>query len=470
MVVTNVDLLVRADYLYPMDGALSIVPHGEVAVQDGRITYAGPRRPEGTWQAPRTIEGSGKALLPGFVNCHTHTASLVFRSQTDDFSGGVALYTVAFRMEKLIGPDEWYDLALLGCADMIKNGVTTINDIWYSPDMLARAVEAGGLRAVIANKVFDVALENLRHGDYTRDPRAGEARLREGIQFVEAWHGKAGGRILGRLATHATDTCAPELHREARAEARRLGVGMHIHAAQSKREVEHIAAAHGGKGPLEYLASLEFLAPDVTLAHLNFATDGDLRAVKEAGARYAHCPTIYPRRGRYPRLTRILDEGIPTGFATDWMQNDPWEGMRNAINVSRTRANDPDLLPTGQVLWLSTMGGARALGLEDQVGSLEAGKRADMILVDLDQPHLQPFYGSCPALVFYARGSDVHTSIIDGRVVMENRRLTGIDERDALDRVRRRLPDWKKQLIELGSPTLAGEGAKRAGGPGVCGW
>ena len=122
-----VDLLVRADYLYPMSDGAPVIAGGEVAIRAGRIVHAGPARPAGNWNAGTVIDGAGKAVLPGFVNCHSHAASLVFRSQSDDGAGGAALYTVAFRMEKEIGADEWADLARLGCADMLRAGITTIN-------------------------------------------------------------------------------------------------------------------------------------------------------------------------------------------------------------------------------------------------------------------------------------------------------------------------------------------------------
>ena len=400
----EIDLLVQADFLYPMSEGLPIVSDGEVAIVADRIVYAGPAHPTGHWQAARTVARSGSAVLPGFVNCHSHTASVVFRSQTDDYTGGVGLAGIAFRMEKDISEDEWRLLGRIGCADMLRAGVTTINDIWYSPWSLAETVEACGLRANIANKVFDVHLEELYHGDYTRHPAQGESRLRDGVDFVERWHGAANGRITGRIGTHATDTCSAALHREARAEADRLGVGMHIHAAQSAAEVRQIQAEQGC-GPLEYLRDIGLMTPDVVLAHLSFATDADVAAVRETGAHYAHCPTIYPRRGRYPRLDAIRAAGITTGFGTDWMQNDPFEGMRNAMNVMRVRHADADLLPSSEALWLHTMGAATVLGMESEIGSLEAGKKADLIMVDLNRPHLQPYYGGYPALVFYARAS-----------------------------------------------------------------
>ena len=453
----SVDLLVGAEFLYPVTAGMPIIADGQVAVRGDRIVYAGARKPDGTWQAKRRVGGAGKAVLPGFVNCHCHTASIIFRSQTDDHAAKAALLEVAFRMEKDVSDEEWALLGEVGCADMLRAGVTTINDIWYSPRRLAETVERCGLRAQIAHKVFDVRLEDLHRGDYTHHQEIGAARLGDGVAFAEDWHGRAGGRITARIGTHATDTCAPGLIREARAEASRLGIGMHIHAAQSAAEVDEISAKHGC-GPLEYLLDLGMLAPDVVLAHLVFASDGDLDAVAESGAHYAHCPTIYPRRGRYPRLEAIMERGIPTGFATDWMLNDPFEGMRNAINAMRLRLGGADAMTCEQALWTHTMGAASVMGLEGEIGSLEAGKKADLIVVDLDRPHLQPFYGGYPALVFYARASDVTTSVVDGRIVLDEGRPVHLDEADALRRLGSRVPAWRGRLAALGSRAVFGPG------------
>ena len=453
----EIDLLVRAEFLYPVTDGMPVIAGGEVAIVGDRIVHAGAQLPDGSWRAQRTIGGSGTAVLPGFVNCHCHTASTVFRSQTDDHAAKAALLEVAFRMEKDVSEDEWALLGEVGCAEMLRAGITTLNDIWYSPWHLANTVERCGLRAQIANKVFDVRLEALHRGDYSRHSDIGERRLRDGVAFVERWNGAAGGRISGRIGTHATDTCSAGLLREARAEANRLGVGMHIHAAQSLAETEHIRAAHGC-GPVEYLRDVGMLAPDVVLAHLSFATDADLDATRESGARYAHCPTIYPRRGRYPRLEAIEARGIPTGFATDWMLNDPFEGMRNAINAMRLRLGTPDALSSERALWLHTMGAAQVLGMDDEIGSLEPGKKADLIMIDLDRPHLQPYYGGHSALVFYARASDVVTSIVDGQVVLEDGRPTRLDEERALRELAARTAGWRARLSALGSRAVFGPG------------
>ena len=446
----DVDLLVRADYLYPMSDGLPIVTDGEVAIAAGRIVYAGKRQSDGHWQARRVIAGRHRAVLPGIVNCHTHTADILFRGQTDDASGGQGLYNVAFQIEKDITPDEWHALAQLGCLDMLRAGVTTVNDMMYSPDSLARAVEESGLRAVIADTIYDVRMEALKDNDYTHYPEFGTNGLRANVAFVERWHGKAGGRITARIAPHATDTCSAELLRDARAEAHRLGVGMHIHGAQSKREATYIQEAHGC-GTMEFLRDLGVLGSDVAVAHLSFATDADFDAVREMNAAYLHCPTVYARRGRYPRLEAALSRSIRTGFATDWMLNDPFEGMRYAMNAMRLRLGDPDVLPSVEALRFFTIGGAEALGMETEIGSLEAGKRADLIMVDLDRSHMLPFYGSYPSLLWYLKSSDVVTSVIDGRVVLDDGTPVFSPAPAILDDIRLRSRAWRDKLATLGS-------------------
>ncbi len=446
----EIDLLVRAGFLYPMTGELPVLRDAEVAVDDGRIVHAGERLPAGSWRARREIGGPTVAVLPGFVNAHTHAASLVFRGRTDDVAGGSALYDVAFRMEKTIGREEWRDLAWAGAAEMIRSGFTTVNDLWYAPDLLAEACAASGLRAQIANKVFDVALDRLALDDYTHQPAIGEQRLREGVDFAERWHGRDGGRIQARLGPHASDTCSPALHRQLRAEADRLKVGLHVHTAQSRREVAEIRRAQD-RGPLEYLRDLGVLAPDVVVAHLSFATDADLDAVAATGATYAHTPTIYPRRGWYPRFDAIVRRGIATGFATDWMQNDPFEMMRNAVNALRLVAGDAGAISCREALWYATVGAARIMGLEHEIGTLAPGRKADLVLVELDRSHLQPFYGDYAALVFYARADDVVASVIDGRVVMEQRRLAAVDEAQIQRALRRHTASWQQRLVGLGA-------------------
>ena len=445
----HVDLLVSGDVLYTLNKDDPIVVNGEVAVKGNTIVYSGPAKDSGFWQPKKTLPGQGKAVMPGFVNCHTHAGSAVFRSQSDDGPGGQALYSVAFRSEKNISVEHWWDLALLGVADMIRSGVTTINDIWYEPEGLAQAAEIAGLRAQIALKVFDVKLEKLYENHYERAATEGENQLRRAVDFVERSTASGTGLVTGRIGPHATDTCSPGLHIEACAEADRLGVGLHTHVAQSRQEVEYCRSAYG-KGPAEFLADLGVLSNRSVLAHLTFASESDLDVVAQTQACYAHCPTIYPRRGVYPDLQGIQDRQIVTGIATDWMMNDPFEAMRNAMNAVRLLSGRHDALTSLDAMKLATLGGARVMGIEDQVGSLVTGKKADLIQLDLQRPHFQPFYAEYSSLAYYARASDVVCSVIDGRPVLENDCIVGLDEPYVLDRIRTHQPEWLAVLKRNG--------------------
>ena len=446
---TKVDLLVGADVLYTLDEVHPVIISGEVAIKGNRIVYSGPACAAEKWEAKERIPGCGRAVLPGFVNCHSHAASALFRSQSDDGLGGQALYSVAFQTEKDIPVGDWRDLARLGVIDMIRSGITTINDIWYEPEALAQAAVDAGLRAQIALKVFDVRLEALHRNHYERVSGQGEARLRLGVEFVEKWQGAGDGLISARLGPHATDTCSAVLHREACAEARRLGVGLHTHVAQSRQEVEYCQSTYG-KGPGEFLAELDVLSSASVLAHLTFASNQDLDAIAASGAGYAHCPTIYPRRGAYPDLSGILARGIGTGFATDWMMNDPFEAVRNAMNAVRLLAGRHDALTSLQALRLATVGSARVMGMCDEIGSLAVGKKADLIQIELERPHLQPFYAEPASIAYYARAGDVVNSVIDGRVVMADGVVAGLDEPSIVARVKAHIPHWLRLMRSHG--------------------
>ncbi|MFV0473675.1 MAG: amidohydrolase family protein, partial [Pikeienuella sp.] len=425
----QIDLLVTADFLYASGD--EIVAGAEIAIRDGLILHAGPARPAGAWVPRERLDGAGMAALPGFVNAHCHAASTVFRSQTDDGVGGKALYTISFRGESRVAPDDWRALARMGVAEMILAGYTTINDFWYCPDAMGELALETGLRLQLATEIFDVDKPALADGDYTRHPKIGEALLREALRVADQWHGAGEGLVTARLGPHAADTCSGGLHLEIAAEARRRGIGLHCHVAQSAQEAARIQTEHG-RGPAEWLAEIGALGEDWVLAHLTNATARDIAAVAETGAACAHCSTIYPRRGVYPDLAAIRAAGIRTGFASDWMLNDPFEGMRYAINALRARERRHDALTSAEALNLATAGSAAALDLGDRIGRLAPGMEADLILVDIDQPSMQPFYGEPASLVFYARAGDVRHSVARGRVIMRDRVVAGIDKQAAV--------------------------------------
>lgn len=444
----TVELLVRPEWLFPLDGETESLRGGEVAVSNGLIVYAGPARPGG-WDAKEVVDAPGCALLPGFVNCHCHTASTIFRAQSEDGEGGRALYTVAFRGEGVVAPGDWARLANLGTAEMARAGITTLNDFWYAPDAMGAAALATGLRMQLATEIVDVDKNRIADADYTRFPETGARTLRAGVEAAQRWHGRANGRITARIGPHAVDTVSEGLFRECVAEARSNGWGLHTHAAQSPQEAAVIREAHGC-GPVKWLADLGLLGPDWVLAHLTFAGEDDIDAAASADAAYAHAAAIYPRRGVFPDLPGIRARGIRAGFATDWLQNDPFEGMRVMLGATRIKAGSHQALTSLEALEMATAGAAEVMGLGDRIGRLTPDREADMILVDLDRAHIQPFYGTAASLVWHARADDVVRSWVRGEAVLADGAVRGIDEAAALAAVQERLVHFGDQLRALG--------------------
>lgn len=428
-----------------------VLDHGFVAVTGQVITAIGAMTDVEPWlrRARRRIDAADMVVMPGLVNVHTHLAAGVFRGLLDEGSGGRGLYDIAFPMEQHFEPEDIYWLGLLGCIEVVKAGCTTVNDIYFYADSLATAVDSIGLRAVLAEKVFDANLARIGQGDYTRDRRQGEAKLTANIDLVKNWHGAASGRITCRIGTHATDTCSRDLLLEAASEAKRLDVGIHIHVAQSAVEMDHIESEHG-LTPIAYLNELGMLGPETLTVHCSNNTDADLALMAQADAAYACCPTMYPRRGRFPRLEAFRAHGIRTGFGTDWIRMDPWEGMRNAMCAVRLLNGDPDALPSSELLALQTMGSARALGMESEIGSLAPGKKADITVLNMRRPHLQPFYGGLPGILHTVYPSDVHTVMVDGQIVMHDGVIVNVDEATVVSEVAKRIPRfraWREALV-----------------------
>lgn len=428
------------------------IQDGFIAIAEGRVEAVGPASQAHEWLNPGTqvTDASGMVAMPGLVNVHTHLAAGIFRGLLDEGSKGRGLYDIAFPMEQRLEPDDIYWLGLLGCIEVLKAGCTTVNDIFYFADSLAQAVDTIGLRAVLAEKIFDVDLPRIGRGDYTRDRARGERKLAANVELIQRWHGAKGGLIGCRMGTHATDTCSSGLLSLASQEAQRLGVGLHIHVAQSPIEMDHIAATHG-RTPVEYLNDLGLLRADTLSVHCSNNSDLDLDLMAETNTAYACCPTMYPRRGRFPRLGEFLSRGIRTGFGTDWIRMDPWEGMRNAMCAVRLMAGEPEALPSRELLDLQTMGSARALGMADDVGSLTRGKRADIVLIDMRRSHLQPFYGDVPGVLHSVYPSDVHTVFVEGNAVLRGGVVVGLDEASVVSEVGSRIGRYRAWREAIGA-------------------
>jgi 5-methylthioadenosine/S-adenosylhomocysteine deaminase len=452
----ELDLLITGGDVFTLDPQFTVVRGGSVGISEGKIAGIWSRddMPQGT--ACEVLDVTGSAVLPGIVNAHTHIAGCVFRGVLEDYSGS-GLYDVAFPFEQRLAREDIALLARLGIAEVLRGGCTTINDIYYYPDILASVIEETGMRAILANKVFDAELPLIAAGKYERNLDAGRQRLSDNAGLIEKWNGRAGGRITCRVGAHATDTCSRSLLKEAGQLAEQSGVGLHIHVAQSSVEVDYTVNAYG-RSPVHLLGDLELLGPSTVVVHCTWVDDDDITLLATSDTHYVCCPVIYPRRGYFPPLQKIVSKGIITGFGTDWIRMDPWDGMRQAVNAVRMLTRDPRAISAQDVLSRSTREAAKTLGLDKEIGSLQVGKKADVIVVNLQQSHIQPFYGAAAGLVYTVGSGDISTVVVDGVIIVREGRCLTVDLEGTLREVARRVPGYAGAMFSKGPPIPATNG------------
>ena len=416
------DLLIAHGIVYTADAQDTIRPDGAVLISQKRIAQIGPsadlmvRHPDA-----EILDASGMVVMPGLVNTHTHLSMTMTRSIADDVPA-TSWLPVIWAVEKHLKPETVYAGALLGIAEMIAGGTTTFSDHYFMMDQVARAVAETGIRADLAEGI----LEN-------RDRKKGQRQLAAGIEFAARHHDTADGRIRARIGPHALYTCSTDLVVEARRAASELGIGMHMHVAESALEIKLVGKAAKGPTSVQHLDALGVLGPDFVLAHGLTINEADMRVLAARGTGICHCPQAYAKVGGYPfpAVDRWTDAGIKVGLGTDGVASnnnlDLFDEMRFAALVRKLFKRDGAVLPARKIIRMATLDAARVLGLGDEIGSLEVGKKADLILVDVRKPHLSPLHNVPGHLVYSASGADVDTTIVDGRILMRGRRFKTLD-------------------------------------------
>jgi 5-methylthioadenosine/S-adenosylhomocysteine deaminase len=366
-------------------------------------------------------------IMPGMVNAHTHLSMTMLRSIADDIEASSWL-PVIWAIEAHLKPETVYAGAMLGIAEMIASGTTCFNDHYFMMEQVARATAETGMRAHLAEAI----LEN-------RDAKKGRRELEDGGRFAAEWNGKADGRITTRMGPHALYTCSTALIVRAREVANQLGVGIHMHVAESKFEMSLVSKKDkAGETSVQHLDALGVLKSDFALAHGLTINEKDMDILIRRGVGIAHCPQAYAKVGGwpFPSVDKWMKAGISVGLGTDGVASnnnlDLFDEMRFATLVRKLFAKDGTVLPARQVIRMATINGAKMLNAEKEIGSLEAGKRADLILLDLRKPHLTPRHNLAGHIVYSATGADVDTVIVDGRVLMQGRKFMTLDLADVL--------------------------------------
>lgn len=415
------DLLITGGYVVTVDDEGSSF-FGDVAITGRDIVAVGPQL---DFLATNTIDATGCAVVPGFVNAHMHET--LDRGVFEDLPFTKWLNDFALPKDTAHIPEHIRVSALLNQTEMIRNGTTTFIDIFRFPDQAAAVAEQSGLRAIFSPQLID-------------DPVGPGESLASTLAFMERWHGRVPGRIATWFGPHAMYSCSVDTLREIRTHADRMGVGIHIHLAETPFEVSWVAERSGGKSPTEYLDELIGLGPDVLAAHCIELTDTDIARIAQAGVGVGHCPTSNAKLGNgVARVVEMRERGVRIGLGTDSnMTNnnlDMIEEMRMASLVQKQRLRDPAVMSSFETLRLATRGSAEALGMDTEIGSLESGKRADVAIIDLGATHMRPIveYGRTnivEQVVWSACGTDVRDTIVDGRVLMRNREVLSLQTGD----------------------------------------
>lgn len=424
----SVDLIAYGDYVLTMQQEVRLIEKGAVAVQDGEIIAVGPATEiEAGFRSDQVINGTGKVLMPGLVNGHTHSSMVLFRGMADDLPLMTWLQDYIFPME-----GRYVDKALveagtrLACWEMIKSGTTSFVDMYFYPDVIADVVVDCGLRAVVAAPMIDFPSPGFKGWDDS---------FEAGRSFASRWKGKH-PRVTPALAPHAPYTVSKDHLEAAFAAARDIGVPVSIHVAEDQAEVKTISERYGVSS-IELLSGLGMLDQQTVAAHVVWPTDDDIMRLAGSKTGAVHNPTSNMKTGAgVSPVAKMLAAGVNVGLGTDGAASnndlDLWQEIRLAALIHKGVSHDPTLVTAIQALDMATRMGADAAGLGAAVGVLEPGRRADMIQVSLASPKFDPLYNIISHLVYVATSADVVTSIVDGVVLMEQGRVSTID----IDKVR----------------------------------
>lgn len=381
--------------------------------------------------ADQVIDASGMAVLPGFVNIHTHLPSIFVRGVYGVVREG--LYQVLFPVKEYLKPEHCYTLGLASCLEALVSGNTTIQETYNYMDHFARAAIETGIRADLGEQIAEGDYQAIKDGEYKYIPeQAGEMIVRA-TALKDKWDGEAGGRISVSWAPLAPDMCTPWVYEEV-LKHQKPGEKISTHVEQSIREVEQVKKLYD-KTSVEHLKDMGVLGPDLIGAHCIFNTESDLQMMLQVGASVLHCPRPYLLGGATAPLARWLEMGLKVGLGTDNVFHNMWETMRTAIYMARVleMQGEPGSPSYYEVLELATIKGAEVLGMDDKVGSLEPGKKADIQLIDLKQPNIMPTADITSSLVLYGDSVNVDTVMVDGKILKHGGKMVGLDSVRILD-------------------------------------
>jgi 5-methylthioadenosine/S-adenosylhomocysteine deaminase len=396
---------------------------GVIEWEGASITYAGDAAGAPTRPADEVIDGAGCVVIPGLVNAHTHLAMVLFRGFADDMPLKPWLEERIWPTEMKLTPEDVYWGTRLGVLESLRGGVTCFNDMYHYYEAATQAAVDGGIRACPSGVLLGF-LSNA------------EEMLQAALEFTDRMRATHGDRIHPMIGPHAPYTCPPDLLREVVAGAQSRGVPVHIHVSETEQEFRDSLQEHD-LTPVQHLEALGLLDCKVSAAHCVWLDDRDLEILAQRQVGVVHCPGSNMKLASgFARVPDLLERGAVVALGTDGAASnnnlDMFEEMLLAALIHKGRSGDPTVVQAEQALAMATRDAARACGIGDLVGTLEPGKRADLAVVDLDRPHLQPVHHEVSHLVYAAGAPDVRMTVVNGEVVMRDGEFPGQDAEEAL--------------------------------------
>jgi 5-methylthioadenosine/S-adenosylhomocysteine deaminase len=442
----QVDLLVLGGTLVSMDKERRIVLDAGIAIVGGRIVAVGSRRDiSGTYTAPQTVNADGRLIVPGLINGHTHIPMTLFRGLADDLDLQDWLTKYIFPAEAKNVSEEFVRAGTrLGLAEMIRGGTTTYCDMYYFEDAIADETAKAGVRGVLGETIIDFPVA---------DNKTNAEGMAYVAKFVQRWKGHE--LIVPAIAPHSPYTVSEEHLKAVHAFSESTGAPIVTHISETKREVDDSVKAKGAS-PIDYLSRIGFLSNKVIAAHVVWPSDEELDLLKKTGVGVIHNPQSNMKlaSGVAP-VPQMLKRGLLVGLGTDGAASNNdlnmWEEMDTAAKLHKVFSGDPKVLSAEEAFEMATIRGAQALHLETEIGSIEKGKRADLVIVERDSLNQIPLYNVYSDLVYATKANDVETVIINGRIVMRDRRLLTLNEQEIKASARRFRDQVTRSLGTLGS-------------------
>ena len=428
-------LLIQNGLVVTMNEERRIIEDGAIMIENDRIIDLGKTGEiKDRYKPERVIDASRKAVLPGLVNLHAHLWFKLYRGAGGEWPLRKRLRRVTWPVTESLTPDDVYAGAMSSILELVRSGATTVTDHFYNfhkpglPDQVIRAFEISGIRGVFVRGIMDMGYEAI--------VESRNHAIKEIPKQISMWNGAADGRIQVVIGPVSPFSCSKESYIAARELADKYDVLVCTHISQTLGEVEEIRRKYD-KTPIEFLHDINFTGPDAILMHCVILTENDFRILRETESNVVHCPSINMEMGcGLTPVPRLLDEGINVAIGAEGIRQDMMAELRFESLWQRAHNMNPNVLPPKKILEMATINGAKALGLEKEIGSLEVGKKADIILIDLNKPYFVPLFDVMTRIPLVTIGDDVDTVIVDGKIIVENKTFKELDEVEVLERAR----------------------------------